>query len=123
MIRKLDHLDYEEIIEHVIDSYTKEFGERKFLKVYKKVMTSNKISGLIGKVKYKGLPPGSKDFLYCLNEIPFFMIASGQTQAVAALIALQRWNEEVNSYEYMLNDDGLRLRAVNIIEESKSTFI
>lgn len=62
-------------------------------------MTSNKIPGLIGKDKYKGLPPGSNDFIYCLNSIPFFMIPSCQTKAIAAPIALQRCNEEVNIYK------------------------
>ena len=115
-------LDYEEILEYVISYYIREFGERKFKTILDKVMTSNKISGLISTAKYKAVPPGSKDFLYCLNEIPYFIFSSGQTQAVAALIALQRWNEEVNSQQFLLNLEGLQLRAINIIEESKWTF-
>jgi hypothetical protein len=119
---QLHNFGYGEILEHAITSYVREFGERKFKTVLDKIMTSNKISGLISTAKYRGVPPGSKDFLYCLNEIPYFIFSRGQTQAVAALIALQRWNEEVNSQQFILNDEGLRLRAVNILEESKATF-
>jgi len=115
-------MEYNEILEHVITAYTREFGERKFNTVLDKIMTSNKISGLISTAKYKGVPPGSKDFLYSLNEIPYFIFSRGQTQALAALIALQRWNEEVNSQQFLLTEEGLRLRAVNILEESKVTF-
>jgi ATP-dependent Lon protease len=113
---------YDEILEYIIVAYTREFGERKFKTVLDKIMTSNKISGLISTLKNKGVPPGSKDFLYCLNEIPYFIFSRGQTQAVAALIALQRWNQEVNSKQYLLSEDGLRLRAVNILKETKITF-
>ena len=121
-LTKLNLMSYDEILEYVISAYIREFGERKFKIVLDKIMTSNKISGLISTAKYKGVPPGSKDFLYSLNEIPYFIFSRGQTQALAALIALQRWNEEVNSQQFLLSDEGLRLRAINILEESKVTF-
>ncbi len=121
-LQQLYSLDYDEILEYFVTAYIREFGERKFKTVLDKIMTSNKISGLISTAKYKGVAPGSKDFLYCLNEIPFFIFSRGQTQAVGALIALQRWNEEVNSQQFLLTDEGLKLRAVNILEESKVTF-
>ena len=122
-MKDISSLSYFEILEFVIFSYSREYGEIKFKKIFEKVMTSNKISGLISTVKYKGLPPGSKDFLYCLNEIPFFIFSSNKTQALAALIALQRWNEEVNSQEFLLSEDGLRLRALNILNESKVSLL
>lgn len=114
---------YDEIFEFIIDSYIREFGERKFNSILNRVMTSNKISGMISTLKFNALPPGSKDFLYCLNSIPYFMFSSGQSQALAAILGLQRWNEEVNSHQYLLNEEGLKLRAINILEESKITFI
>ena len=116
------NLEYSEILDYVFSSYIREFGERKFKIVFEKIMTSNKMSGLISTAKYQGVAPDSKDILYCLNEITYFIFCKGQTQAVASLIALERWNEEVNSQQYLLSDQGLRLRAVNIIEESKITF-
>ncbi len=122
-LKHLSFKSYEEILQHVFSEYIREFGERKFDAVFEKIMTSNKISGLISTAKYKGLPPGSMDFLHCLNEIPYFIFSRGQTQAVAALVALQRWNNEVNSRQYLLAEEGLRLRAINILEESKITFL
>jgi hypothetical protein len=121
-LTQLHSLRYNSIFEYVISSYIKEFGERKFKTILDKVMTSNRISGLISTAKYENVPPSSKDILHCLNEIPYFIFARGQTQAVAALIALQRWHEEVNSLQYLLTEEDLRLRAVTILEESKVTF-
>jgi hypothetical protein len=116
-------MNYDDIFQYVITSYIREFGERKFNTVLEKIMTSSKISGLISTAKFKGLPPGSKDFLYCLNEIPYFIFSTGQTQAVAALIGLQRWNEEVNSFQELLSDDDLKLRAINILKETSYSFL
>lgn len=121
-LTKLHLLEYNEIFDFVIRSYIREFGERKFKIILDKVMTSNKVSGLISTAKYKRIPPGANDYLYCLNEIPYFIFSRGQTQAVAALIALQRWNEEVNSQQFILFEEDLRSRALSILEISKVTF-
>ncbi len=115
-------MSYDEIFEYVLSEYIKKYGERRLKKVFEKVMTSNKISGMISTSNYRMISLGSKDFIYCLNEIPYFMFSSGQTQAVAALIALHRWNQEVNSHQHLISNDGLQLRAVNILEELKTTF-
>ncbi|MCL2858808.1 MAG: hypothetical protein FWF42_03860 [Streptococcaceae bacterium] len=115
---KYKTMDYSEILQFMMESHIKHYGEREFKKILDKVMTSNKISGLISTLKYKGIPPGSQDFLYCLNEIPYFLFSQRQKVAIGALIALQRWNEEVNSQQFLLSEEGLRLRAVNILKES-----
>src|SRR5690554_5331249 len=116
------YMGYEEIFDRFTDSYVREFGERKYYAIVNKIMNSNKISKLITVSKQKGLPPTSNDYLYCLNEIPYFIFSRGQTQAVGALIALQRWNDEVNSQANMLNVEELKFRAIKILEESKITF-
>lgn len=121
-LQNLYLMDYEEILELFFSYYIKQYGEIKFKTILDKVMTSNKISGLISTARYKNVPPGYNDILYCLNEIPYFIFSRGQTQAVAALIALERWNNEVNSTLYLLDQSGLKLRAIKIIEESKVTF-
>src|SRR5690606_27886793 len=121
-LTQLSLMSYDEILEYVISAYIREFGERKFKTVLDKIMTSNKISGLISTAKYKGVPPGSKDFLYCINEIPYFIFSRGQTQAVAPLFPFKRGNEEVKTKHLLLSEEGIRLRAVNILEESKVTF-
>jgi len=121
-LTKLNLMTYAEIVEYFLSTYVREFGERKFKTIVDKIMTSNKISGLISTAKYKGIPPGSNDILYSLNEIPYFIFSRGQTQALAGLIALQRWNEEVNSQYFLLSDEGISIRALDILQQSKITF-
>jgi hypothetical protein len=121
-LKQLSFMSSDKILEYVISTYIREFGERRFKKVLGETMISNKMYGLICTAKYKMIPPGSKDFLYSLNQIPYFIFSRGQTQAVAALIALQRWNVEINTQQYLLSEGGLRLRAIKILAESKVTF-
>jgi hypothetical protein len=115
-------MEYDDLFDYFTTSYVREFGQRKFQKVLNKVLRSNKISGLISTARYNGVPPGSDDILYCLNEIPFFIFSRGQTQVLGAFITLQRWHEEVNSQQFLLNEAGLKVRALSIIEKSRSTF-
>jgi hypothetical protein len=118
----LELLSYDSILEHVFSSYIKEFGERKFHSVFEKIWTSRKINELIQVSIEKKAPPGSMDYLYIINEIPFFIFSRGQTQAIGALIALQKWHEEVNLKYLIISEEGLKIRALKIIEESKATF-
>jgi hypothetical protein len=118
----LQYLSYETILEQVFSSYIKEFGERKFNSILDKIKNSNKIQRLINLSIEKQSPPGSMDFLYLMNEIPFFIFSRGQTQAVGALVALMRWNQDVNSTHLLLTEEGLKIRAIKILEESKATF-
>lgn len=118
----LKYLSYETILEQVFSSYIKEFGERKFNSILDKIKNSNKIQRLINLSIEKQSPPGSMDFLYLMNEIPFFIFSRGQTQAVGALVALMRWNQDVNSTHFLLTEEGLKIRAIKILEESKATF-
>ena len=63
-LTQLSLMSYDEILEYVISAYIREFGERKFKTVLDKIMTSNKISGLISTAKYKGVPPYAETQLY-----------------------------------------------------------
>jgi len=120
-LTEIDSLGFDEIIDYAISSFKREFGERKFNTVHNKITTSKKVTALIEATKIRGVPPGAYDFLHCVNEMPYFIFSRGQTQAVGALLALQKWNLEVNILNHMLNEEELRLRAIKIIKGSEPT--
>ena len=119
---QLNLMSYDDILEYAISAYIIEFGEDKYKTVINKVISSKKISKFINSEKYKDIPPVAMDFIYCLNEIPFFIFSRGQTQAVAALIALQKWNEEINYHKNLLSVEELRLIAINILDKTRKSF-
>ena len=111
----LSDYTYETIIRMTIDEYIHNHGEAKFHKLIERISTSNKISGRISLSRYKNIPPGYNDILYTLSESRFFMFSNNYVLCRAALLTLQRWNEEVNSSYHLLNEKGLKERAILII--------
>ena len=113
---------YEEIMESFMVYYRNKYGQEKIKTIYEKVMTSDKISGLISKARFRGFPPGSQDYVLVVSSIPYFMFASSQTLAMASLFSLSKWDGEANANNEYLNDSGMKLRAMNIINELKVSF-
>lgn len=110
---------YTSLVLNVIDSYKREFGEKKYKDILTKVATSDKISGLISTLRYNNLVPSHKEIVYCINEIPFFIFSRNLTQAVGCLLTLQRWHEEVNEHSNQFTYGELRAVAIMLLEECK----
>ena len=118
--KRFEDMTYEELVDVTLNYYIREHGEVKLRKIYEKIMTSNKVSGFISKVKFMNIVPGSKDYLACLNEIPYFIFSKPATIAVGAFFFLQRWNSEVNTHGFLLDESGLHQRAMGILHTSQA---
>lgn len=118
----LETLSYNEILRFFVALYTKDLGEEKFVKITEKILTSNKVSGLISTSKYHQTPITARDILYTINGILFFTFSSNRTQAMAALMTLERWNQEVNSQLHLANHNTLKSIAIEIIKELKAHY-
>ena len=108
-----DNMTFDEIVQFTIDKYSMENGRDKLHTIYEKVMTNNKLSGLISTSRYRKLAPSSNDVLACLASTSYFMLRSNWTHVCAAILFFKRWNEEVNQSLLLLNDTELKLRAIS----------
>lgn len=117
-----DNLEYTEIVQNYFAWYITQFGVAKAQIIVDKVLASDKISGLIARLRYNNHTPLAKNFLELLNTIPYFFMPTGQTQALACLLALQRWNEEVNYKTENLSQQELKKIALEIITISKPIY-
>lgn len=113
MYNIFEDMSFDEIVGFTVEKYINEKGRDKFLKLYQKVMTSNKLSGLISSSRFKAIPPSANDVMYCLNEIRYFIFSSNFTQVCAAVLFLKRWDEEVNQSLFLLTDAQLKQRAIS----------
>jgi hypothetical protein len=117
-IEQIKAMDYYELLDHITSIYRQRHGSKKIRNIADKLLTSDKIAGLINRSRYLGIPPAATDFIYCIHEIPYFLFSTSQTKiALASLLALERWNIEVNSQQYLLSEDGLRLMAKEILQK------
>lgn len=114
-----DNVTYRDLITDFFKEYLTDFGRLKFDKIQNKILTSKKVSNLIQLSFQKRIAPSKNDYLYCLNEIPYFMFSKAETLALGALLFLERWNKECNSELHLLNDDTLKNIVTNILIDCK----
>jgi hypothetical protein len=114
-------LTYEELVTNFSQIFINKNGKAKYMKIYKKVRTSSKVSNFIYKSLQWQAVPAPFDYLGCLNEIPYFIFARLETTALAAIISLERWNAEVNSKLILCDDQKLRELAERILRQSSVT--
>ena len=111
-------LDYGGICEYFAKRYMKEFGERKFSKILNKVNDSGKVKKLIDISSSKGIKPNYIDFMQTILSIPYFMVSNSKTKSIAGIIAIQRWNLEVNSVRNLATRDELKMTVLKLIREA-----
>jgi len=104
-------------------AFIREYGERKYRKVYSKVYSSNKIRNLVCQSQYKQLSPNKNDFLYCLNEIPYFIFSRADTLAMGAILAFELWQNSVNQDYLFLDENKLEKLFEDIIRDCDKTII
>ncbi|MAO45618.1 MAG: hypothetical protein CL823_00545 [Crocinitomicaceae bacterium] len=125
-LSNIKFMSYIEIYNEVTTSYKEKYGIDKMNDLLDEIMNSDKISELIQQKTYKGVSPNVKDFIYCLNGIPFFILKKDITLATGAIIALERWNLEINHHSHttgklLLDNDELKMLAVFILQDSDNT--
>lgn len=103
-----------EFIDDITKKYIRHHGRDKFTKVLVKVMSANKPNKLIALSKIHRTIPTAKIFLACICETPYFLFSSNETQAFAALLLLNRWDEEVNRDIDALDDEELISIGIDI---------
>ena len=108
-----EDMTFDEIVDFTIEKYINEKGRGSLNKLFKKVMTSNKLSGLLSSSKFQAVAPSATDVMACINEIGYFIFSSNFTQVCAGVLFFKRWDEEVNQSLFLLTPEQLRLRAIS----------
>ena len=126
LILRIQPMSYIEIYNEVTSSYKQKYGIDKMNDILYEIMNSNAISELIQSKKYKGVSPNVKDFIYCLNGMPFFILKNDITLATGAIVALERWNLEINHFhqitgKFLLDNDGLKVLAVSTLQDAANS--
>lgn len=114
----LGFLSYDQIVLVYTGTYAKIYGQAKVTSVFERVVTSNKISGLISRSKFSRRAITPLDILHTLNSIPYFMFAKPETLSYAGLMVMARWKKEVNEDLFLLDDFELKTDATILIEKA-----
>ncbi len=109
-------MTFDQIVEFTINDYSLQNGRDKLIAVYEKVMTNNKLSGLISTSRLRKVAPSSKEVLACIGSTSYFIFRSNWTHVCAAVLFFMRWDEEVNQALSILDDEQLRQRVIACYE-------
>jgi len=96
--------DYLNIKKTYKDNFRLKYGQIKYDKISQRVNNSKKINRLIESSKIERKFLGADSILTHLHSIPYFIFSSGQTMLIAAIIIFEKWDYEVNSKYFMLNE-------------------
>jgi len=88
-------------------AFIKEYGERKYRIIHSKISQSKKIHKLIRLSQSKQMAPNKNDFMYRLNEIPYFLFTRPDNLALGSVLALELWHNTLNTNYYFLSEYNL----------------
>ena len=91
-------------VEKFISFYIKSYGEEKFNAIKNKIDNSNKVKKFLGKSSSDKIILLRDDFVFTINEIPYFIFSHPKTSTMGAILALRKWNDEINSQLFLASD-------------------
>lgn len=100
-----------------LTDYRIEFGERKFRKLISEVSDAKRFNIFIQECITTGVLPNPIDFYSCVMNSILYSFSGKYKLIAAALLLLNRWNDEVNANQRLLNEYDLDNFAKRLIQE------
>lgn len=104
----------EETFKNFSSYYIAHNGLDKYNKIYEKVQKSDKIAVLDGWSIRNKQAATAKDYLATINSIPYFIFASSETCALAAIMAIRLWSERINKVYHFVTEEELSTKIQSI---------
>ncbi len=112
--QNIESSDFFDMRDDFINIFLLQCGQLKFEDIGKKIYTSNSFNKLINRTLLNRSQVDDKSIIGCLLLIPYFMFKDGYSQYLASIIALDRWNTEVNMFTQVINETELKNLIVKI---------
>lgn len=105
---------YYEIIERFSKIYRERFGVHKYEEIVNRIQTSKTFSKLNVDSRLKRTWLNDVSITGHMLLIPYFLFKGGYTQFLACLLALERWNQEVNAHTQVQDERELADISISI---------
>lgn len=109
-------MSYLQVLDAYSDRYIPKYGVDKYKTVFEKVSKSKKIATLNGLSIQKRIAPTAHDFAAAVNEIAWFLFQSQETVALAALMAIGLWDQDVNRIYHFSTQFEVEQKAIAVLE-------
>jgi len=105
---------YKGKIEGYLESYKSEFGDKKYRSILNDIYSRKRFNSFITTTLKGVYMPQPDVFIHCVMNSPSYMFSSKFKVAVASLILLKRWDEEVNN-AHIIKDEFFMNKTVDIL--------
>lgn len=112
--KEINGYHYYEIIERFSKIYRDRFGMLKYEEIVNRINTSNTFSKLNKDSKLNRTWLNDVSITGQMLLIPYFLFKGGFTQFLACLLALERWNQEVNAHAHVQDERELADISISI---------
>lgn len=100
-----------------LSDYKKEFGERKLRKLILEVSSAKRFNSFIHECLTRSILPNPSDFYACIMNSIFYSFSGKHKLIALAMLLLNRWNDEVNAKQGLLDTYNLDHFAKRLIQE------
>lgn len=107
---------FEGTFEEYKDYFIKRNGYEKYNKVCDKIIGSSKLRSLIDMSKFRQVIPSETDFSIAVTSTFYFSFRGFEVTAMAVLISIKQWNDEVNSSLFLCSDDRINAIASSSLQ-------
>jgi len=106
---------FKNLVESFTEDYIREYGERHFRKINKKVENSGSVKKYLIKLQEINFAPYYKELIITIMNMPFFMVAKRETVAMASILLLLKWDDMLNKNNRLADDNDLEIIFRNIL--------
>jgi len=115
--------DFTTILHNCYQTYIDQFGKIDFDKTHNKITVSKSVGKLLELTIQGNFMPKGNDFVDCVHGIPFFIFSKWNRICLGGILALDRWNKQVNRYHNIASENDLIAALHKIIEYSRADYI
>lgn len=114
LYRNIFIYDYNSIREEFIKIFIIQCGNLKYEDIRKRIGSSNNFNKMIKNSRLNKTLVNDKSILGALLTIPHFMFKGGYTQFLGSLLALEKWNQEVNKFTRVQSEEDLKFVSIEM---------
>jgi hypothetical protein len=111
---------FEELVEKFTYDFISEYGNKALRKINSKIENSRSVRMYLIKLQEINVEPHPKDLIVTIMNMPFFMMAHREKVAMASILLLLKWNNELNRNSKIADSNVLTIIFRDVLREAGS---
>jgi hypothetical protein len=118
IISELPYIEYEKTVIRYMDNFKTSYGEKKYLEILEKVLSSDRSKRFINNIDHVSIIPTEKDIIGCVMSIPYFYLAKKETIGMGGVFLINMWYFLVIKNKKYVSEEVLTKVLNNVLKKS-----